>query len=168
MTKDELFIDGLRQMTQSTKEPAIVQGKAVNVTDTMCDVELVGAEGLTLTDVLYTATEGNANGFRLVPLEGTNVLVSFVGDDINSPYLVAMDKVAKVLVLASGAELSIDDAGKVALLNGSAGLKEILAAIIEMVKTLTVSTAMGPSGTPLPPTIQQATQLETDISALFK
>lgn len=57
--------------------------------------------------------------------------------------------------------------GKVSLINSSTGLKDILSNIVDAIKTLTVSTGVGPSGTPLPPTIQKTTQIETLLKNLF-
>lgn len=170
MIPEERFTEFIKHLAVKGRgdEAHMMQGKAENVSDTGCDVRLTGSDDLVLTAVQYTATDGNASGFRLVPVEGTNVLVDFMGNDINSPYLVAMDEIAKVLVLASGAELCIDEAGKVTLANSGASLKEIMEDMVSMVKQLTVSTGVGPSGTPLPPTITAAGQIEGKISALFK
>lgn len=56
---------------------------------------------------------------------------------------------------------------KASLKNDSTGLKTILNDLLMAIKTLTVSTAVGPSGTPLPPTIQKVTALEQKVSNLL-
>lgn len=56
---------------------------------------------------------------------------------------------------------------KASLKNDSTGLKTILKDILTAIKTLTVSTGVGPSGTPLPPTIQKITQLEQKTDQLL-
>jgi phage baseplate assembly protein gpV len=56
---------------------------------------------------------------------------------------------------------------KASLKNDSTGLKTILNDILSAIKTLTVSTGVGPSGTPLPPTIQQITALEQKTEQLL-
>lgn len=56
---------------------------------------------------------------------------------------------------------------KATLKNTETDLKTILNELSAALKGLTVSTAMGPSGTPLPPTIQAATKIEQLISKLF-
>ena len=65
-------------------------------------------------------------------------------------------------------KVSIEFAGnKASLKNDSTGFKTILKDILTAIKTLTVSTGVGPSGTPLPPTIQKITQLEQKTDQLF-
>lgn len=56
---------------------------------------------------------------------------------------------------------------KAALKNDETDLKTILKEFVKTLKGLTVSTAMGPSGTPLPPTIQAVTNIEELIGKLF-
>lgn len=56
---------------------------------------------------------------------------------------------------------------KAALKNSQTDLKTILNEFAEALKSLTVSTSTGPSGTPLPPTIQAATKIGQLISTLF-
>mgnify|MGYP006920888275 FL=1 len=52
-------------------------------------------------------------------------------------------------------------------INNSTGMNELMTKIVDAVKTLTVSTAVGPSGTPLPPTIQKTTELEQLLKKFF-
>lgn len=57
--------------------------------------------------------------------------------------------------------------GKLAVINAGTGLNELLTKIVDAIATLTVSTAVGPSGTPLPPTIQKTTELEGLLKQFF-
>lgn len=57
---------------------------------------------------------------------------------------------------------------KASLKNDEADFKTILKEILKTIKTLTVSTPVGPSGTPLPPTIQAATKCEELIDKLLQ
>jgi len=66
-------------------------------------------------------------------------------------------------------KISIELTGnKASLKNDSTSIKTILNDILTAIKTLTVSTAVGPSGTPLPPTIQKITSVEQDVNNLLK
>lgn len=56
---------------------------------------------------------------------------------------------------------------KASLKNDSTGLKTILKDLLSAIKSLTVSTGVGPSGTPLPPTITKLTQVETKVDNLL-
>ena len=65
-------------------------------------------------------------------------------------------------------KVSIELTGnKASFKNDSTGLKTILKDLFTAIKTLTVSTGVGPSGTPLPPTIQKVTQLEQKTDQLL-
>ncbi|MFR5734263.1 MAG: hypothetical protein ACLUER_00640 [Odoribacter splanchnicus] len=57
---------------------------------------------------------------------------------------------------------------KATLRNGETDLKSILKEFATALKGLTVSTAMGPSGTPLPQTVQAVTKIEQLIGKLFR
>ncbi len=57
--------------------------------------------------------------------------------------------------------------GKAILGNEETNLRVILKEFATALKGLTVSTAMGPSGTPLPPTIEAVTNVEELIGKLF-
>lgn len=57
--------------------------------------------------------------------------------------------------------------GKATLKNGESSLKEVLTKILNTVKGLTVTTPVGPSGTPLPPTIAAVTECEQLVEKLF-
>ncbi len=59
-------------------------------------------------------------------------------------------------------------ANKMNLKNGSTNIKKLFKDILTAIKTLTVSTAVGPSGTPLPTTIQKITVLEQGVDSLLK
>lgn len=71
-------------------------------------------------------------------------------------YKVAQDKISFELT-----------GNKASLKNDSTGLKSILNSLFTAIKSLTVSTGVGPSGTPLPPTIQAITQLEQQANNLL-
>ena len=57
--------------------------------------------------------------------------------------------------------------GKISIKNNGTGLNEIISKLLDAVKTLTVATGMGPSGTPLPPTIQKAVAVEQLLNNFF-
>ncbi|WP_300727032.1 hypothetical protein [uncultured Rikenella sp.] len=57
---------------------------------------------------------------------------------------------------------------KASLKNDSNDLKTILNDILTAIQNLTVSTAMGPSGTPLPPTVQAIQKAVQDLNQLLE
>lgn len=57
--------------------------------------------------------------------------------------------------------------GKLAITNSGTGLNELLTKIVDAIATLTVSTPVGPSGTPLPPTILKTQQITALLKQFF-
>ncbi len=177
MTTEERFVATIQDNLQKEKAsfPSVVQGVVMEAGETFCKVKLTHND-LEVEEVLYSATEENAKGFILIPKEGTNVLVGTMGDDENSLYLVRMDEVAKVQVVIEEERITIDSTGinvefsdgKVTVKNKNADLKTLMNDLVDMVTGLTVSTGVGPSGTPLPPTVMKAETIKDTIKALFK
>lgn len=58
--------------------------------------------------------------------------------------------------------------GKVTFENNSTGLRELLDKLVSTIETLTVATSMGPSGTPLPPTMQALAELKQMLADFFE
>ncbi len=177
MTKEEQFMEALRGNIKGRDDafPSIIQAVVTEAGETFCKVKLTDND-LEIEEVLYTATEDNTNGFILIPKEGTNVLIGTIGGDENSLYLVAMDEVQKVHLVIEEEILTIDkegfnielSSGKITVKNSASDLKQLLTDIADMVKQITVSTAVGASGTPLPPTITKADGIKDSINELFK
>lgn len=74
----------------------------------------------------------------------------------------------KLAVLQQGEDTKIElKEGKVAIINSGTGINDILSLLVDTIEKLTVATSMGPSGTPLPPTIQATTQLKQKLNQFF-
>lgn len=74
----------------------------------------------------------------------------------------------KIAVLQQGEDTKIElKDGKVAIINSGTGMNDILSLLVDTIEKLTVATSMGPSGTPLPPTIQATTQLKQKLNQFF-
>ena len=74
----------------------------------------------------------------------------------------------KFAVLQQGEDTKIElREGKVAIINSGTGMNDILSLLVDTIEKLTVATSMGPSGTPLPPTIQATTQLKQKLNQFF-
>ena len=58
--------------------------------------------------------------------------------------------------------------GKAGLKNDTTDVKTILKDLLSAIQNLTVSTPMGPSGTPLPPTVSAIESLTKKVEELFK
>lgn len=74
----------------------------------------------------------------------------------------------RLAVLQQGEDTKIElREGKVAIINSGTGMNDILSLLVDTIEKLTVATSMGPSGTPLPPTIQATTQLKQKLNQFF-
>ena len=74
----------------------------------------------------------------------------------------------KLAVLQQGEDTKVElKEGKVAIINSGTGMNDILSLLVDTIEKLTVATSMGPSGTPLPPTIQATTQLKQKLNQFF-
>jgi hypothetical protein len=87
----------------------------------------------------------------------------------NGNLQINIDAQSKVIDIINKVNISIDsEAGTVQIKNDQVSLVDLFTEMVNILKTLTVSTPAGPSGTPLPPTIQLVTQFETDFKKILK
>ena len=173
MTREEQLLDILKQKEKTL--PAVVQGVVEEVSGSYCLVRL--ASGLVLKNVRYRSTESALNGVAITPKLGSNCLIGYIGSDENRAYLVSADEVTKVSVkINESASVIIDDdgvdvkmsKGKLKIENSENSLRALLEDVLDVISKITVSTGTGPSGTPLPPTINAIKQKKNDIKTLFK
>lgn len=75
-------------------------------------------------------------------------------------------KQSDIHVKCGNLECAVDN-DKLSLKNNLTSFKTLLKDVLTMVKNLTLSTSMGPSGTPLPPTIIEIERLNSDINNLL-
>lgn len=137
------------------------------------EVEFPHLETSALCHVLVPTT-GDNNIF-ILPSIGTQVVASL--EDTNNIILGAIysdqepvpgEAAKEGLYLQIGQVVFSIKENKVALKNDLVDVKTILKDVLTIIKNLTVSTSMGPSGTPLPPTITAIQQCEQTISKLFE
>lgn len=142
-----------------------LSGTVTAVNGEMCSVKLVS--GLEVSDVRLkaTVTEGK-NKVLLTPVVGSDVIIMSSTGTLDNLFVLSMNEVDKVEIINSDVSITIDN--KVSLEVSGVNLRETMANLCDAIKTLTVSTGVGPSGTPLPPTQQKVQQLEKDFKTLFK
>lgn len=142
-----------------------IQGEVTAVNGETCNVRI--ASGLELKEVRLKATITNSKQKVLsTPTIGSSVLMLSVGSNLDNLVVIAIDAVDKVEIVNDAVTVVVDD--KVSVEVGGVKLADTLANLCETIKTLTVSTGVGPSGTPLPPTQQKVQQLEKDFKTMFK
>jgi hypothetical protein len=131
----------------STFEASYGEGDDKNVVKTVVTTDGV-VTTVKLGDVLYENT-----------VDAEKALFKFQDSQVE-----LKDGKASIMQGSSSLEIEGD---KVSMNNPGTGLKDLLTKIVDAIKTLTVSTAVGPSGTPLPPTIEKTTELESLLSQFF-
>ena len=173
MTREERLLDVLKQKEKTL--PAVVQGVVQEVGEQHCSVKLTS--DLILKAVRYKSTEDAVDGVAIIPKVGSNCLIGYIGNDENRVYLISADEITKVDVkIGKSANVTIDkdgvdvkmDKGKLKIENNENSLRTLMEDILDIVSKITVSTGTGPSGTPLPPTINAINQQKNNIKTLFK
>jgi hypothetical protein len=113
---------------------------------------------------LYAVKKKELKGPCMIPKKGSRVLISRIGGS-NYFYVAMFSEVEKVLftineeqtleatadkleVVTGESRLRITDKG-LTLMRGSAGLKKTLGDILDGIMAMTVTTGVGPSGTPI-------------------
>ncbi len=125
----------------------------------VCKVDIVDASKLTC-DVSPSDGTAPMLGVRLTPLAGN---AAFTPIPVKGSWVLVM-----MLSANDGIITMVDRAENFVLKNKSLNFKDVLLSMANIIKQLTVSTPAGPSGTPLPPTVQAILQFENDIKTLFK
>jgi len=130
--------------------------------------------------VVLVANPGTMNDMMVVKCDDPEI-ISYKHGDLqltidtekinytNGNLQITIDAQSKVIDIVNKVNISIDsEAGTVQIKNDQVSLIDLFTEMVNILKTLTVSTPAGPSGTPLPPTIQLVTQFETDFKKILK
>ncbi len=125
----------------------------------MCKVDDVDTSKLTC-DVSPSDGTAPMLGVRLTPLAGN---AAFTPIPVKGSWVLVV-----MLNSNDGIVAMVDRAENFIMKNSSLNFKDLLLNMAAIIKALTVSTPAGPSGTPLPPTIQAVVQFENDVKTLFK
>lgn len=137
------------------------------VTDTDCTVKLGGLE---LTGVRLFSQSSEAGNVLFKPKAGSRVTVAdFSSGKLRDLQVISCDKITSFTFVESGLTIEFDsETQKVDIRNETVSIKDLLQSLADIIKQITVATPTGPSGTPLPPTIQAVTQFETSFNSLLK
>jgi len=139
--------------------------KVMQVDGETCSIKL--PSGLELDGVRLKATQTEKEQkIMLTPRIGSDVLVFSQSGDLNNLFVIQINEVEKIEILNDDLQLVLDDQLHIEV--SGVNLGQTLAQLCETLKTLTVSTGVGPSGTPLPPTQQKVAQLEQNFKTIFK
>lgn len=134
------------------------------------DACTIGYAGLEIDDVKLKATGAELdNKLLITPKVGTRALVGSLSGDFRELVLLRCDEPEQIAYTYDGLEVLIDSTDKkVSVKNADTSLIDLFASIKDVITNLTVATSTGPSGTPLPPTIEAINQFYNDAEKLFK
>ena len=137
------------------------------VTNTDCTVKLGEME---LTKVRLFAQSSDAGNVLFLPKVGSKVTIAdFSRGQLRDLQVISCDKITSFTFVEGGLTIEFDsEAKKVDIKNETVSLKGLFQSLADIIKQITVATPTGPSGTPLPPTIQAVTQFETSFNSLLK
>ena len=107
---DYAIIEAIKTVAFGVQVKGVISGTAVNVRDTLCDVEREGAP--TIYDVRLNAIDDDLKSFvTVVPEEKSNVLVAVIENLKTEAVVVRCSEVQKVLLKIGANTVVMDDDG---------------------------------------------------------
>lgn len=134
-----------QRLQEASRTSFLAKVKEVNADDCVCVVET--EDGIRYDEVLLRAVTGVDKGILVVPTVGSYVMVSRIGGS-NELYVSMFSEIDNVGILIKDTEYTVTDKGY-KMNVGSSGLKKSLVDLIDTITKMTVTTGVGPSGTPI-------------------
>lgn len=120
-------------------------------------------DGLDFNDVLL-----GLGSVYLKPSVNKQCLIGLINNNPANAFLIEAEEVEAIEVTDKSGFKMVLNGGKVSFKNEQASMFTILKDLAALLKQLKVSTPNGPSGTPLPPTIQAVTKFEEDLNKIME
>ncbi|MEG1554589.1 MAG: hypothetical protein RRZ64_08535 [Rikenellaceae bacterium] len=134
-----------RRLTQASATSFMAIVKEVNAANRTC---VVAADGVSYDDVLlYSVVDGLKKGIVIIPSIQSVVIVSRIGGS-NELYISMFSEIDKTLLAIEDVDCCVSKNGYKFNV-GSSGIKKTLTDLVDAISKLTVTTAVGPSGTPI-------------------
>ena len=145
-----------------------IPGTVISVGSETCTVKI--DSGLEIPEVRMKAFINNSDSkLLIVPKVGSRVQCLSLTGNLNDITLIQVDEPELIACKLNDLSFVLDgEDNKVSISNQSNDLLGILEDLSGIIKQLTVSTGVGPSGTPLPPTIASLNQWEAAVKTLIK
>lgn len=145
-----------------------IPGTVISVGSETCTVKI--DSGLEIPEVRMKAFINNSDSkLLIVPKVGSRVQCLSLTGNLNDITLIQVDEPELIECKLNDLSFVLDGAdNKAKISNDSNDLLSILEGLSGIIKQLTVSTGVGPSGTPLPPTIASLNQWENEVKTLIK
>ncbi|WP_271783866.1 hypothetical protein [Aquimarina algiphila] len=167
-------MDKIAQLRQKLQEAVGVtpnlpiMATVIDIQDDHCSVKLTS--GLELTDVRLKATISEGNEFMIItPVIGSDVMLLSSTGNLDNLTVIKVDQVQKIEIRQNGLQIITDSSDKkVSVKNDQVSLIAIMTDLATLLKQLKVFTPIGPSGTPLPDSIEAITEFETKFNQLLK
>ncbi len=135
----------IRQLAIDGLELYAVQGKVTEVDKQARTCTVMPDDGSAeIRNCLLQGAYGYNAGFVLIPKVGSKVIVSMLSD--HQGYIALTSEIEQIQLSTT-----------------NESLHTLMLDLCQVIEQLTVSTPAGPSGTPLPPTIQAISQLKQRI-----
>lgn len=143
-----------------------IDGVVTAITGDTCSVLV---DDIELVDVRLKATANGKDSVLMVPVIGSHVLMISTDGSIDNLTVIKCDQVTKFLYNQNGVAVEIDsESKKISVKNDEINLYQLFEDLTGLLKTLKVSTPVGPSGVPLPDTIEKLNEFETNFKKLLK
>ncbi|OBS12536.1 hypothetical protein ATE49_04750 [Elizabethkingia miricola] len=143
-----------------------IDGVVTAITGDTCSVQV---DDIELVDVRLKATANGKDSVLMVPVIGSHVLMISTDGSIDNLTVIKCDQVTKFLYNQNGVAVEIDsESKKISVKNDEINLYQLFEDLTMLLKTLKVSTPVGPSGVPLPDTITKLDEFETNFKKLLK
>lgn len=124
LSMDNELIELIKAVAKNNQVTAVVIGRAINVTDTLCNVERDGAPEL--IDVRLNALEEAQDNYTtIVPEEGSYVLAGVIENDRKEAFVALCSKPEKVIWKIGDHKFEYSAAGAV-FNDGTVGLLKLL------------------------------------------
>lgn len=144
-----------------------IDGIITKITGDTCSVLLI--DDFEISDIRLKATADGQDNFLIIPKVGTRVLMLSTDGTIGNLTVIKIDVAEKIFYNENGLYVEIDSTtGKVKLENEETSIKSLFQQLVDLLKTLKVYTSVGPSGIPLPDSMNKIIQFETDFKTLLK
>ncbi len=176
MREEKIIKEKIIEMARRGLEDVFVAEVAAVDNDT-CSIKLGET---TVSDVrLRAVVNGEDSKLLITPKVNSKVLVANIGkSDYTEMMVIAYSEVDKVEGVTNSIKLTNLDssltvemdgkAKKVDIKNNDVSLKDLMQSIADIINQLTLATPAGPSGTPLPPTVDAVAQFIIDFEKLLK
>jgi len=155
-----LLVDERIKAEEFYTEVAVVD--SVDLDQMTCDVTTL-SDDLEIFEVRLNANEESGIGVVNIPVEGSNVLISYINK--NKAFVSLCAEVEKTIITYSSG-LIIEASEKISIKNNGADLKTELDKLLNGISALTVPTAFGPSGTPI--NVATFTAVKTNLNLLLE